>query len=45
MLRQVLQHCRTTYEMARILEVDQSTVVRKLKKYNLQFFDEKMHKN
>ncbi len=45
LLRQALQHCRTTYEMARLLDVDQSTVVRKLKKYNLQFFDEKMHKN
>lgn len=45
LLRQALQHCRTTYEMARLLDVDQSTVVRKLKKYNLQFFDKKMHKN
>ena len=45
LLRQALQHCRTTYEIARLLDVDQSTVVRKLKKYNLQFFDEKMHKN
>ncbi len=36
LLRQALKQCRTTYEMARILGVDQSTVVRKLKKYDLE---------
>ncbi len=33
---QALQECRSTYEIARILKVNQSTVVRKLKKYGLQ---------
>lgn len=31
--------CRTTYEIAEALEIDQSTVVRKLKKYGLSFKD------
>lgn len=32
---EALRCCRTTYEIAEILEIDQSTVVRKLKKYGL----------
>ena len=32
-LKMVQDNCRSTYEMADILEVNQSTVVRKLKKY------------
>lgn len=35
LLAEALQYCRTTYEIAEALEIDQSTVVRKLKKYNL----------
>lgn len=35
LLAEALRCCRTTYEMANLLEVDQSTVVRLLKKYNL----------
>ncbi len=35
LLAAALKTCRTTYEMAKVLEIDQSTVVRKLKKYNL----------
>jgi PAS domain S-box-containing protein len=35
LLTAALHCCRTTYEMANLLEVDQSTVVRLLKKYNL----------
>ncbi len=35
MLSAALRSCRTTYEMARILGIDQSTVVRKLHRYNL----------
>ncbi|MDZ4133543.1 MAG: sigma 54-interacting transcriptional regulator, partial [Dethiobacteria bacterium] len=35
LLAGALRCCRTTYEMADLLEVDQSTVVRLLKKYNL----------
>ena len=35
LLRQALRSCRTTYEMADLLQVDQSTIVRKLKKYGL----------
>lgn len=35
LLTDALHCCRTTYEMAYLLEVDQSTVVRLLKKYNL----------
>jgi len=40
LLRQALKRCATTYEMARALGVDQSTVVRKLKKYNMRLSDE-----
>ena len=35
LLAEALRCCRTTYEIANLLEVDQSTVVRLLKKYNL----------
>ncbi|MFU8794111.1 MAG: sigma 54-interacting transcriptional regulator [Dethiobacteria bacterium] len=35
LLIEALRVCRTTYEIAEILKIDQSTVVRKLKKYNL----------
>lgn len=35
MLRQALQRCRSTYEIAALLKVNQSTIVRKLKKYGL----------
>jgi PAS domain S-box-containing protein len=34
-----LRSCRTTYEIAEALQIDQSTVVRKLKKYGLGFKD------
>lgn len=34
-----LRSCRTTYEIAEVLQIDQSTVVRKLKKYGLGFKD------
>lgn len=34
-----MESCRTTYEIAEALEIDQSTVVRKLKKYGLSFRD------
>ncbi|MDY6826200.1 MAG: sigma 54-interacting transcriptional regulator [Bacillota bacterium] len=35
MLSAALRSCRTTYEMARVLGIDQSTVVRKLHRYKL----------
>jgi len=35
LLTEALRVCRTTYEIADVLKIDQSTVVRKLKKYNL----------
>ncbi len=35
MLAEALRICRTTYEIAEALKIDQSTVVRKLKKYKL----------
>ncbi len=35
LLSQALQRCRTTYEIAEVLQIDQSTVVRKLRKHNL----------
>jgi PAS domain S-box-containing protein len=36
LLLEATKVCRTTYEIAEVLEVDQSTVVRKLKKHNLK---------
>jgi PAS domain S-box-containing protein len=36
LLLEATRICRTTYEIAEVLEVDQSTVVRKLKKHNLK---------
>jgi PAS domain S-box-containing protein len=38
-----LRSFRTTYEIAEALEIDQSTVVRKLKKYNLSAEDKNRH--
>ncbi len=35
LLEEAMQQCRTTYEIAKTLQIDQSTVVRKLQKYNL----------
>mgnify|MGYP001002401992 FL=1 len=34
--REAAQHCRTTREIAEYLNTSQSTVVRKLKKYNIK---------
>lgn len=35
LLEEAVRHCRTTYEIARVLKIDQSTVVRKLQKYRI----------
>lgn len=36
LIEMAVQKCRTTYEMAGLLQVNQSTVVRKIKKYRLK---------
>ena len=35
LLAQAVEQCKSTYEIARALDINQSTVVRKLRKYNL----------
>lgn len=35
LMQQAIERCRTTYELARLLGVNQSTVVRKMAKYHL----------
>lgn len=39
LLEEAMRQCRTTYEIAKVLEIDQSTVVRKMKRYKLNFAD------
>lgn len=38
LLVQAMKQCKSTYEIARMLEVNQSTVVRKLRKHNLHTY-------
>ncbi|MEW5783915.1 MAG: sigma 54-interacting transcriptional regulator [Bacillota bacterium] len=45
LLRQAISRCRTTYEIAALLEIDQSTVVRKLQKYHLPPPDGELHQD